>query len=56
MRLKPSTLAVSAAVAAVCAGLLVLFTDIEMSLVRWVNCGPFASQSEDRSESCKPGR
>jgi hypothetical protein len=37
---------VTAAVAAVCAGILVLFTDIEMSLVRWVNCGPLAGEEE----------
>ena len=39
---------VTAAVAALCAGILVLFTDIELSLVRWVNCGPLASEVERR--------
>ena len=51
--MKAPTLAVSAAVAALCAGLLVLFTDIEVSMVRWFSCGPFATQGEDRSELCK---
>lgn len=37
---------VTVAVAAACAGILVLFTDIEVSLVRWVNCGPLASEEE----------
>jgi hypothetical protein len=44
-----SHLLITAAVAALCAGILVLFTDIEVSLVRWVNCGPQASEA-DRSE------
>ena len=51
--MKASTFAVSAAVAVVCAGLLVLFTDIEVSVVRWFSCGPFASHREDRSELCQ---
>ena len=51
--MKAPTLAVSAAVAAVCAGLLVLFTDIEVSMVRWFSCGPLATQGEDHSELCQ---
>lgn len=51
--MRASTIAISAAVAALCAGLLVLFTDIEVSMVRWFSCGPFATQGEDRSELCK---
>ena len=51
--MKAPTLAVSAAVAAICAGLLVLFTDVEVSVVRWFSCGPFASHAEDHSQLCK---
>lgn len=51
--MKQSHLLVSAAVAALCAGILVLFTDIEVSLVRWASCGPFSTQGEDRSELCR---
>ena len=51
--MKAPTLAVSAAVAALCAGLLVLFTDIEVSMVRWFSCGPFSTQGEEQSEVCK---
>ena len=29
------------------------FTDIELSFVRWVNCGPFSTLSEEQSEICK---
>jgi len=52
--MKGSHLAVSAAVAAICAGILVLFTDIELSMVRWFSCGPLSTAREDRSELCQP--
>ncbi|MEY3750706.1 MAG: hypothetical protein RLZZ631_443 [Cyanobacteriota bacterium] len=51
--MKGSTLAISAAVAALCAGILVLFTDVEVSVVRWFSCGPLSTQGEDRSELCQ---
>ena len=41
------------AVALLCAGILVLFTDIEVGIVRWVNCGPIATESEQNSEVCR---
>jgi hypothetical protein len=46
-------LLVTGAVAVICTGVLVLFTDIEESFVRWVNCGPLASGGERRSEVCR---
>jgi hypothetical protein len=52
-RMKGSHVAISAAVAALCAGILVLFTDIEISMVRWFSCGPFSTQGEERSEVCQ---
>jgi hypothetical protein len=51
--MKRSHVAISVAVAALCAGILVLFTDIEVSMVRWFSCGPFATQGEDQSDVCK---
>jgi hypothetical protein len=36
-----------------CGGILVLFTDLELSLVRWVNCGPWSGPSERSSEVCR---
>ena len=52
--MKTSNLLISGAVAALCAGILVLFTDIEMTVVRWVNCGPFASEAARRdSRLCR---
>jgi hypothetical protein len=44
---------VSAALVLLCGGILVLFTDIEVSAVRWFNCGPLAPESERRSEICR---
>ncbi|MEC7737687.1 MAG: hypothetical protein VYE46_02275, partial [Cyanobacteriota bacterium] len=36
-----------------CGGILVLFTDIEVGMVRWVNCGPLATEGEQQSEVCR---
>lgn len=38
---------------AFCAGILVVFTDIEVSAVRWFSCGPLATANEQRSEACR---
>ena len=44
---------ISAAVLLICATLLAVFTDIELSLVRWVNCGPLASEEARESRVCR---
>lgn len=54
--MKAPTLAVSAAVGLICAAILVLFTDIELSVLRWVNCGPLAGQAARGSEICQRHR
>ena len=36
-----------------CGGILVLFTDVEVQLVRWFNCGPIATQGERDSDVCR---
>ena len=41
------------AVALLCGGILVLFTDVEVQLVRWFNCGPIATLGEQDSNVCK---
>ncbi len=41
------------AVTLLCGGILVLLTDVEVSLVRWFNCGPLATQTEDNSSICR---
>jgi hypothetical protein len=48
---------VSLGVLVLCAGLLSLFTDVELRLVRWVNCGPLASAAARADRiSCPDGR
>ena len=46
-------LLVGAAVALLCGGILVLFTDVEVKLVEWVSCGPLATGQEEKSELCR---
>ena len=41
------------AVALLCGGILVLFTDVEVQLVRWVNCGVIATEAEKNSGVCR---
>jgi len=41
------------AVVLLCGGILVLFTDMEIQLVRWFTCGPIATQSEKDSGMCR---
>ena len=41
------------AVSALCVGILVLFTDVEVELVRWVNCGVIATEAEKNSGVCR---
>lgn len=40
-------------VAMLCVGILVLFTDLEVQLVRWVNCSTIATEAERESEVCR---
>ena len=47
---------ISAVVAVLCAGILALFTDVEISVVEWINCGPLAPEVERRSEACRNRR
>ena len=44
---------VSLAVALLCGGVLVLFTDIEVQMVRWFNCGPLSTEAEQNSDICR---
>ena len=44
---------VSGALVLLCGGVLVLFTDVETSLVRWVNCGPLSSADDRQSRICR---
>jgi hypothetical protein len=44
---------VTAVLVLICCGILVLFTDVELRLVRWVNCSAFAPVSERGSAVCE---
>ncbi len=44
---------VSLALVVVCGAILALFTDVELTLVRWVNCGPLAGQESRRDSRCQ---
>ncbi|MCP9889173.1 hypothetical protein KBY96_14725 [Cyanobium sp. ATX 6A2] len=44
---------VTAAMLLICAGILVLFTDVETKALRWLNCGPLASPAQRASEICR---
>ena len=41
------------AVSALCVGILALFTDIEVQLVRWLNCGAIATEAHKNSDACR---
>lgn len=41
------------AVSALCVGILVLFTDIEVQLVRGANCSAIATEAEKNSDVCR---
>ena len=34
-------------------GCLVLFTDVEIGMVRWFNCGPWASEVSRQEKECR---
>lgn len=44
---------VSGVLVVLCGGILVLFTDIEVSAVRWFSCGPLAPHDERHTELCR---
>ena len=44
---------VSLTVSALCTGILVLFTDIEGELVRWVNCNAIPTEMDKNSDLCR---
>lgn len=51
--MKAPTWLVSAVLALLCAGILALFTDAELRLVRWINCGPLAGEAARRDSICR---
>ena len=44
---------VTAVVLLICAGILALFTDVELRAVRWLNCGPLTDPAARLSDICR---
>ena len=51
--MKPPQSLISLVLVILCGGILVLFTDVEKMLVRWVNCGPIAKDAQKSSQICR---
>ena len=51
--MKPPQSLISLVLVILCGGILVLFTDVELLLVRWVNCGPIATETQKNSQVCR---
>ena len=51
--MKPHQSLISLVLVILCGGILVLFTDVEQLLVRWVNCGPIATDAQKSSQICR---
>ena len=51
--MKPPQSLISLVQVILCGGILVLFTDVELLLVRWVSCGPIATEVQTNSQVCR---
>ncbi|MFM7647393.1 MAG: hypothetical protein ACKO50_04905 [Cyanobium sp.] len=51
--MRKSDWLVSALLVLICGGILVLFTDVELRLVRWVNCSVLTPGNEHTSAMCR---
>ena len=51
--MKPPQYLISLVLVILCGGILVLFTDVEQLLVRWVNCGPIATDAPKSNQICR---
>ena len=43
--MKPPQSLISLVLVILCGGILMCFTDVKQLLVRWVNCGPIATEA-----------
>ena len=51
--MKPPQSLVSLVLVILCGGILVLFTDVEQLLVRWVNCGSITTEAQKSNQICR---
>ena len=50
--MKPPQSLISLVLVILCGGILMLFTDVERLLLRWVNCGPIATDVQKINQAC----
>ena len=51
--MKPPQSLISLVLVILCGGILVLFTDVELLLVRWINCSPIATEAQKNIQVCR---
>jgi hypothetical protein len=44
---------VSGVLVLVCGAILAVFTDVELRVVEWINCGPLSTAEERNSSACR---
>ena len=51
--MKPPQSLISLVLVLLCGVILVLFTDVERLLVRWINCSPIATDAQKKIQVCR---
>ena len=51
--MKPPQSLISLVLVILCGGILVLFTDVELLLVRWINCSSLATEEKKNYQVCR---
>ena len=51
--MKPPQSLISLVLVILCGWILVLFTDIELLLVSWINCSPIATEAKKINQVCR---
>ena len=51
--MNPPQWLINLVLAILCGGILVLFTDVELLLVRWINCSPIATEAQKNNQVCR---
>ena len=51
--MKPPQSLISLLLAILCGGILVLFTDVEWVVVRWINCSPISRDLNKNIQVCR---
>ncbi len=51
--MKPPQSLISLVLVILCGGILVLFTDVELLLMRWIDCSLIAKESQKNNQVCR---